>query len=103
MSLVLLSLAGAAGLWHTTRTADFQRRSAEKHKKKDQWASTVGQRFEMSTGTYGDISQVSNLINKPGYVVGQRMDVDLTGVPCRWLIMRNGGVYKTYDMDTDYF
>lgn len=99
MSLIGLSLAGAAGLWSYSRNTQFSEYEVEE---KDPWADGAAQRPYMSTGTYGDISQLSNLVHEPGFVVGERFDTDLTGAPRRWLIMRNGGVYSTYDLETNF-
>jgi hypothetical protein len=100
MSILVLTLGGSAALWYSSRERQFARYKPDV--KKDPWVPGVQQRPELSTGTYGDISTLSNLVHQPGYVVGERHDVDLTGVPCRWLIMRNGAVYRTYDLDTSY-
>lgn len=100
MSLILLSLAGGAGLWHVSRLEQF--RKHKQQKKADPWKPGVAQRTELSTGTYGDISEIANTLHKRGFIVGERFDTDLTGVPCRWLIAQNGGVYKTYDTTTQF-
>ncbi len=60
--------------------------------------ATVAVRY-FSSGVYGDVKDISTIIGTPGMFVGSTADVDLMGVPCRWLIMRNGAAYKTYDMN----
>jgi hypothetical protein len=32
-------------------------------------------------------------------IVAEKMDRDLSGVPFRWLKLRNGGILRTYDME----
>lgn len=59
---------------------------------------TVAQRFN-SAGAYGDISEAYDAMRQPGAIVGYVDDVDLTGVPCRWIKLRNGKVYRTYNTD----
>lgn len=59
--------------------------------------ATVAVRY-FSSGVYGEVKDIGDIIGVPGMFVGSTADVDLTGVPCRWLIMRNGAAYKTYDM-----
>lgn len=98
MSLVALSLVTTGALWHVSRSRQF----AKYRQEEDPKSNTVMDR-PMSTGTYGDVSQLANLLKIPGYIIGEKIDVDINGVPCRWLRMRNGAVYKTYDMTTPYF
>jgi hypothetical protein len=59
--------------------------------------ATVAVRYT-SSGVYGDIKDIGDIIGTPGMFVGSIADKDLLGVPFRWLIMRNGCPYKTYDM-----
>jgi len=48
------------------------------------------------------MADISSVIGQPGVVVGEKFDTDLTGVPCRWLELANGCVYKTYDLHTPF-
>lgn len=55
------------------------------------------------TGHYGDISDLSSMLKFPGMIVGIKIGQDLRGTPCRWLKMRNGAIYRVYDMETEYY
>lgn len=91
----MATIVGGSGL------AVANMKAAQQKAKKPVVRKTVAKRF-MHTGTYGDISQIYHLLHQPGYVKGETIDVDLQGVPCRWLELQNGCVYKTYDMRTKY-
>ena len=76
-------------------------KAAQQKAKEPPARKTVAKRF-MHTGTYGNVSQIYHLLHQPGYVKAVHDDVDLQGVPCRWLELQNGAVYRTYDMRTKY-
>ena len=91
MAALLASIAATGSLWAASRKAGPGPGQPAKPAK-----STISKRH-MTTGVYGNISEVRDIIHYPGMVVSVTKDVDLTGVPCYWLELRNGGVYKSYD------
>lgn len=98
MSLVLATGAGIFGLWYLSRNEQLQERPpVDPYQQGDNAACRY-----MTTGTYGDTKDVFLLLNQQGFVESEKPDVDLAGVPFRWLKMKNGGVYKTYDLKTKY-
>lgn len=90
MALVLLAGAAAGVAIWGSMGGDSAPGEAAKPEK-----STVARRF-MHTGTYGEASQLKDVLHIPGMVVDETEDVDLSGVPCRWVTLRNGAVYKLY-------
>jgi len=99
MSLLLVSTAAMGAIYIAASKADENcRKLAETKAATPVLRSTIVER-ELHTGRYGDVSEIMELLNTyPETVVGIKNDVDLTGVPCRWIVLRNGGVYKTYNM-----
>ncbi len=99
MSLLLASTAAMGAIYIAASKADENARQLAKTKARTPTVrSTIVER-ELSTGRYGDVSEIFELLNTyPESVVAIKNDVDLTGVPCRWIVLRNGGVYKTYNM-----
>jgi hypothetical protein len=51
------------------------------------------------TGRYGTNEQIQHVLKDLTQVQHIQNDVDLSGVPCRWIRMRNGAMYQTYDLD----
>jgi catabolite regulation protein CreA len=88
MAVILGALAGAAALAMT---------SPQPVAVVSESTQTVAQRYG-SSGVYGDISEIGDIIHQPGMIVAVIDDVDLSGVPCRWVKLRNGGIYRTYNM-----
>lgn len=95
MSLVMMSALGLGTLWYTTK--DLFNQPVQKK----ETGHIVAERM-MSTGTYGDISEIGDIVHEPGVVIGEKIGQDLTGMPKRWLVLQNGAVYQTYDMSTQY-
>lgn len=60
-------------------------------------AEMAANNLRMHTGIYGDISQITNILVEPGWVVYEEPDTDLSGMPFRWLHLKTGGVYRCYD------
>ena len=102
MSLILLSGLGTAGLWFASRGDPEVDHPDRKATAEAPMSSDAAHRY-MHTGTYGNISELSNTIHQPGFIVGEKHGQDLTGAECRWLIARTGAVYRTYDMKTPYY
>lgn len=103
MSLLALTVLGAGGLVYLSRNDQFRNEKQRRKERTKDRTNVAAVDRALSTGNYGDMADLANMIQYPGYVIGQKMDVDLTGVPYRWLLMRNGCVYKTYDTETQYF
>jgi hypothetical protein len=97
MSLILFSTLTTAALWAKARSDDRARKNKPKEK---EIKPTVAESYQHS-GTYGDFTNLSTSLKSPGFFVDEKFDTDLLGVPCRWMIAKNGGVYKTYDLDTN--
>ena len=92
MSLLLASAVGAGALALAGARGSSSVGAAPKP-----GVATIAVRYT-STGVYGDIKDIGDIVAVPGMIVAATEDIDLQGVPCRWLQMRNGGVYKTYNM-----
>ena len=95
MALVLAAVPAVIGILAANR--HFQREANKRAEKKDH----LDHRFT-STGAYGDTAQICELLKQPGHIAGQQVDVDLTGVPFRWIFLKNGTKYKVYDMHTPF-
>lgn len=55
------------------------------------------------TGNYGDIADVSTLLQFPGTVQQIKVGQDLSGTPCRWIRLRgNNCWYRTYNMTEEW-
>lgn len=98
MSLILVAAAGTAGLYGITRK-HLSRLSVEQEA--DPFNPVVAKKFR-GHGVYGDTAEISRIMATPGVFVEEKYGQDLTGVPCRWLIMRNGCAYKTYNLTTNF-
>ncbi len=99
MSLALVAAAAMGAFAIATSHLDRQERKIPKKKGPE---VNVAQR-QLHTGRYGDISEISHLLAGPNahrYVQKILVDQDLSGVPCRWIVMPNGAAYKTYDMNS---
>lgn len=96
MAYVLAPILGVSALAWASRQSQFDHHNAPAPKR-----PTVAVRFG-STGAYGEMADISSLIHHPGWIVGERYDKDLTGVPCRWLELASGQVVKTYDLHTKF-
>jgi hypothetical protein len=58
--------------------------------------------FKIS-GNYGDISDISTILQFPGTVQEIKVGQDLYGTPCRWIRIRgNNCWYRTYNMTEDW-
>lgn len=96
MSLIILSTIGAGSLYA------FQRSWQKKQQKLPAKPSdTTAERWHY-TGTYNEAADISQLLGHPGFVVSEKEGTDLTGMPCRWLTLKNGAVYRTYDTQTKF-
>ena len=51
---------------------------------------------ELYTGRYGTNEMLMHVLNDPTQIESVQHDVDLSGVPCRWVKMRNGAKYQVY-------
>lgn len=74
-----------------------QYREMEKRAPAVKQAAKVASNLHMHTGIYGDISQVTELLQDPGMIVHEELDTDLSGMPFRWLHLKTGGIYRCYD------
>lgn len=54
-------------------------------------------RFTRHTGIYGDVSEITEILQQPGAVVRTTPGVDLAGSPFVWLHLQNGAIYRSYD------
>lgn len=54
---------------------------------------------ELWTGRYGTNEELMVVLKDPTQIVAVQSDVDLSGVPCRWVQMRNGAKYQVYQTD----
>lgn len=95
MALVLAAVPAVIGLIAANR--HFQKEAHKRAEKKDHADYRL-----TSTGAYGDTAQISELLGDPGFISHQEVDVDLTGVPYRWIVLKNGCKYRTYDMHTPF-
>lgn len=93
MSFVVLSVLGTSGLAIAAhRATKFNDQTAHKEAPR----KTLAKKFA-HTGTYLDFSQVSSISHYPGTFIAEQWDVDLQGVPFRWLEMHNGAIVKCYN------
>ncbi len=58
---------------------------------------------ELYTGRYGTNEMLMHVLNDPTQIVGAQDDVDLSGVPFCWVLMRNGAKYQVYGVDRIHF
>ena len=56
-----------------------------------------------STGGYGEMKDIIGSIGDPQFIKAVEHSVDLNGVPCVFLVARNGIRYKSYDLWTPRF
>lgn len=49
------------------------------------------------TGRYGEIADLGQMQGLRDQIIAVRDDRDLTGMPCRWIYLRNGAAYRTYN------
>jgi hypothetical protein len=56
-------------------------------------------RYRQHTGIVGDESEITEIITKPGSVVKTTPGYDSYGAPCVWLQLRNGAIYRSYDLE----
>ncbi len=91
MSLVLLAGATTVGLWWASSHSP-----SPTGKPAEAAPRTIARRF-MSTGMYGDVSEIGDILDKPEFIASVTYDVDLTGAPVKWIELTNGAVYKSYD------
>ncbi len=54
---------------------------------------------ELYTGRYGTNEQLMWVLKDATQIESVQRDVDLSGVPCRWVKMRNGAKYQVYHTD----
>lgn len=97
MSLIIGSAIAVGALYSFNKQNQKKLQKTIPAKKQGQIADS----FQYS-GTYGDTADVSSLLGHPGFVIDEKIGQDLSGMPCRWLSLRNGAVYRTYDMTTQY-
>lgn len=103
MSVLLMVGAGALGLAYLSRPdeKDFQpqKKAVEVVLGPD---DAVQEDFHI-TGNYGDISQISTILQYPGTVQEIKVGQDLSGTPCRWVRVRgNNCWYRTYNMTEEW-
>jgi hypothetical protein len=94
---ILLSAAGAlGGLWIATDAVDKQQQAALKPTEKNVQVETE----DLWSGRYVGMEQMGDVMRDHAtLIVAEKMDRDLSGVPFRWLKLRNGGILRTYDME----
>lgn len=95
MSGLAITAAVVVGLY-----LGSNRKPVQKHKQRE--TRTILPDHYGTTSNYGEVKDVSNVINRPGFIVSETRDFDLQGVPVRWLRARTGAVYRTYDMETQF-
>lgn len=95
MALVLAAVPAVIGVLAMNR--HFQKEAHERAKEKERPSRRV-----THTGAYGDAAQISELLGHPGNISHQEVGVDLTGVPYRWIVLKNGCKYRVYDMQTPF-
>lgn len=103
MSVLLMVGAGALGLAYLSAPTeqDFQTRPADVNVVLGP-SDPVQEEFQI-TGNYGDISQISTILQYPGTVQEIKIGQDLSGTPCRWLRVRgNNCWYRTYNMTEEW-
>lgn len=98
MSLVLLGASAAGAFYLVGDYVDENNRRMAEIQKSQEPPKTVVQR-ELYTGRYGDWADIAEAAFDETMIQSIQVDRDLSGVPCRWVHMQNGGVYKTYDMN----
>lgn len=107
MALVAGTILAAAGL---SLMSSYQQRQeeialAKSHAQKQQVeADRVANKMHKHTGFYGSTEELTMLLAQPDvmYITRITEDTDLSGVPCRWLHLSNGGAYRTYDTQTQF-
>ena len=100
MSLLVGVIGGASGLLLLNHHNENKRKQAEAVAKLAEGKGQREQRVNLSlhTGAYGSVAEITEILGQPGIIVKIEEDVDLSGMPCRWLYLQNGGIYKTYNM-----
>ena len=96
MSAVLVTMAVGSAL------AVYQQNRSKNIMAEEEAKPEIAQRENLSSGTYGEMAEIGNCIKEPGFIVGEKIGQDLMGMPCRWLYAKNGGAYRTYDLQTKY-
>lgn len=99
MAALVVGLGAFGGLWYLSRQEQIAPQPDAGHPYEN--SDAAANRF-MTTGTYIDMAQVAAIIGDRGTVVAEKVDVDITGVPCRWLLLKSGATVKTFDMRTEY-
>jgi len=96
MSLILAAAGAMGGLWVATNHSDIARENAPAPE--NEGPRFVAQR-PLHTGRYGSSEELAALLGHGNaYVVKTVHSTDLSGMPCRWLILSNGAAYRTYNM-----
>ena len=105
MSVLLLTGGAALALAFLSQPAPVKPEDvkASAFSKKPMGPDEILTNADQLHGHIGDISEISGILKFPGMIVGSQIGQDLRGTPCRWLLMRNGAKYRTYDMDTEYY
>lgn len=98
MSLLILVVAGSSGLLLLNHYNEKKRKQSEVVKKLAKGSTKEHADLTLHTGAYGNLDQISSVLDQPGLITKIENDTDLRGAPIRWIHLRNGGVYKTYNM-----
>lgn len=98
MSLILTAGAAMGAFYLTGSKVDENNKKLREEQAAGEPPKTVA-KTPLYTGRYGDISSYNDQIITRDMIKSVTMDRDLSGVPCRWIELGNGAVYKTYDME----
>lgn len=98
MSILLAGAGALGGLWLALDSVDKSKQASLPNAEKN-GKIAVGTE-DLWSGRYVGMEQMGDVMQDYGtLVVAAKNDVDLSGVPCRWLKLRNGSIVRTYDMD----
>lgn len=98
MSALLIAAAASGAFWVMGDHVDKNNQKlAEQQKAEAGKAEAVSR--ELYTGRYGDFKDIAEATFDQTQIATIKVDRDLSGVPCRWIEMQNGAVYRTYDME----
>ena len=95
MSLLVL---GAASMVAAAVLADKVDKSAPQPEETPTTKKPIVER-ELWTGRYGTNEELMWVLKDPSQIASVQSDVDLSGVPCRWVKMHNGAKYQVYNKD----
>lgn len=97
MSILLAGAGALGGLWLALDSVDKSKQASLPTSEKK---APAVEAENLWSGRYVGMEQMGDVMKDADtLVVAAKNDVDLSGVPCRWLKLRNGAIVRTYDMD----